>query len=93
MKTKQVTLLEYHRLNMIGTYFICLVAYSKGKGSYKIYYNNELSFNKRLKYLQKELEKRGYEIYKISKIQKEGKVTDFVRRIYFKKLMNGKPVL
>jgi len=76
--------LEYHKLNCLGSYFINLVGYSRGKGSYKIYYNEESEFKNRFNFIKKKLEKENYKIYKISKEQKAN-VTNFVKRIYFKK--------
>ena len=77
-------LLEYHKLNELGSYFVCLVGYSKGKGSYRIYYNNEEGFRKRFEYIQEKLKEKGYKIYRIGKEEKTF-VTNFRRRIYFRK--------
>ena len=79
---------EYHELNKIGTYSICLIGYSRGKGSYRIYYSEPSFFVLRLNYLQEELRKRGYEIYRIAREKKDEPIGVFTKRVYFRKVKN-----
>jgi len=75
---------EFYKLDSLGTYFINLIGFSKGKGSYKIFYDKEYSFKDKLNYLKKRLKDEGYIVYKVSKRQK-AYITNFARRVYFKK--------